>query len=75
MGTIMIRCPNTGRAISTGIETDPVTFVHLPDLLSQSKCSLCGAEHVWWTREAWLDGDMAPPVRGRQRYGKGIAFR
>ena len=26
MGVVMIMCPNTGRAISTGIETDPASF-------------------------------------------------
>ena len=33
MGVIMIRCPHTGLAVSTGIETDDETFDALPDSL------------------------------------------
>ena len=70
MGVVMVTCPNTGRAFSTGIESDPRTFASLPDVLSRAKCSHCGAEHIWWTREAWLaaDGGVdAPTVIVRQR--------
>ena len=57
MGVVMITCPNTDRAFSTGIESDPRTFASLPDVLSRSKCPHCGNEHVWWTGEAWLAAD------------------
>ena len=57
MGVVMIACPNTDRAFSTGIECDPRTFAYLPDVLSRSKCPHCGTEHVWWTGEAWLAAD------------------
>ena len=57
MTAIMIRCPNTGRVIPTGVEADPFTFIHIPDVLSRSKCPVCGAQHVWWVREAWLDSN------------------
>jgi hypothetical protein len=74
MGVVMITCPTTGRAISSGIESDRQTFDSLPDTLSRSKCPLCGAEHVWWTREAWLapDGEsvVLPLPVGRQRRGR-----
>lgn len=46
MGVVMIMCPNTGRAISTGIETDPASFAKLPDLLSRTKCPLCLGERL-----------------------------
>jgi hypothetical protein len=64
MGVVMIECPNTGHAISTGVETDVESFASLPDTLSQTACPLCGDVHVWWTREAWLaadDGSDLPP--------------
>jgi hypothetical protein len=54
VGVVMITCPNTDRAVNTGIEIDPHTFASLPDVLWRSKCPHCGMEHVWWTVEAWL---------------------
>jgi hypothetical protein len=52
---IMIRCPNLGEAISTGIEADAHSFEQLPNILMHSQCSACGLEHPWWKREAWLE--------------------
>ena len=54
MGVVMIKCPNTGKDISTGIETDASSFAHVGDVLAHSPCPLCGLEHAWWKREAWL---------------------
>jgi hypothetical protein len=54
MGIVMIRCPTTGREISTGIETDAASFAAVPDVLAHSPCPWCGLEHAWWKREAWL---------------------
>jgi hypothetical protein len=56
MSELMIRCPNTGEAISTGITTDSKSFQALPDVASSSRCPKCGLDHVWRKREAWLDG-------------------
>ena len=42
MGVIMIRCPHTGLAVSTGIETDDETFDALPDSLGLAVCPKCG---------------------------------
>jgi hypothetical protein len=36
MAVVMITCPNTGRPVSTGIESDPRSFACLPDVLSHS---------------------------------------
>jgi hypothetical protein len=62
MSTVMIKCPNTGDFIATGIETDPESFRNLPDVLAHSRCPLCGLEHAWWKREAWLDGTSEAEV-------------
>jgi hypothetical protein len=35
---VMVRCHNTGRELSTGIEMDASTFSHLPDIRSNMKC-------------------------------------
>ena len=63
MGTVMIRCPGTGEDISTGIETDSLSFARLPDVLTHSRCPACGLEHVWWKREAWLTEPYSIPER------------
>ena len=55
MAILLIKCPHTGRPISTGIEVDPQSFANLPDVLSHTHCPECGLDHAWWTREAWLE--------------------
>ena len=66
MSVVMIRCPDTGEDISTGIDTDSRTFLRLPRVTSRIKCPACGKEHVWVTDDAWLNGQSArtdsPPV-------------
>jgi hypothetical protein len=60
VSVIMVKCPNTGRELSTGIETDRTGFDRLPSLLTYSRCPLCRLEHGWWKHEAWLaDGERA----------------
>jgi hypothetical protein len=34
---VMVRCPTTGRELSTGLEMDAATFERLPDIRSQIK--------------------------------------
>ena len=58
---VMVRCPTTGRELSTGVEMDAATFERLPDSRSQIKCPICNLDHTWSTREAWL-GNPAPSV-------------
>jgi hypothetical protein len=58
---VMVRCPTTGRELSTGIEMDAAKFEQLPDIRSQIKCPVCNLDHSWSTRDAWL-GDPAPSV-------------
>jgi hypothetical protein len=57
MSQIMIRCPRTGKGISTGISTDARSFQALPDVASHSYCPDCRSDHVWWKRETWLGQD------------------
>jgi len=47
MGVLKVRCPETGREVSTGIEIDPQSFAALPDKLPASNCPLCGLDHAW----------------------------
>ena len=58
---VMVRCPTTGRELSTGVEMDAATFQQLPDIHSQMRCPVCSLDHTWSTREAWL-GNPPPSV-------------
>lgn len=55
VSVVMVRCPKSGRQLSTGIEMDTATFEQLPDIRSQIMCPVCKLDHIWSTREAWLD--------------------
>ena len=57
MGLVMIKCPNTGGTVSTGIETEPVVFRKLPRISSRMLCPACGEEHAWLVSSAWLEGE------------------
>jgi hypothetical protein len=55
MGTVMIRCPATEAAISTGIEADRVKFACSPVFFADAYCPSCDAMHRWFAREAWVE--------------------
>jgi len=61
MGAVMIRCPRTGRAVSTEIETEASVFSRLPLVAARMHCALCGEEHSWTASEAWLDEPTLSP--------------
>jgi endogenous inhibitor of DNA gyrase (YacG/DUF329 family) len=65
MGVVMIKCPTTGRDVTTGIDTDQITFDGLPDVLSHSRCPVCGLEHAWSKREAHLAEPGCEPINRR----------
>ena len=57
MSAVMIRCPVTGRAVSTAIETEPSTFRKLPMVPGRMHCPACGHGHTWTIGSAWLEGE------------------
>jgi hypothetical protein len=59
-GMLMIRCPATGRVISTGYAADPVRFRNLPEFYSVTYCPACRAEHHWFSRDAWIGAKCEP---------------
>ena len=63
MSSVMIKCPTTGRAVSTAIETEPSVFNKLPNVAGRMRCPACGQEHVWAVHSAWLS-DAPRPVNG-----------
>lgn len=54
MSILMIRCPQTGQHIPTGIETDDQSFQNMPDVIVYTSCPHCWVDHAWWPDEAWL---------------------
>jgi hypothetical protein len=54
MGIVMINCPKTGRAISTGLKIDASTFSCVPVFFSRTFCPRCLTQHEWFARDAWV---------------------
>ena len=54
MGELMIRCPKTGKPVSTGIHMDRTKFRSMPVFFSASYCASCGRLHEWFARDAWM---------------------
>jgi hypothetical protein len=52
MGIIMINCPATGHAISTGIEVCATD--QLPIVTATTVCPECFRQHQWTKNDAWL---------------------
>jgi len=54
MGAVMVKCPDTGREIPTGIVSDRRTFNAMPVFFARVYCPLCRTEHEWFAKEAWV---------------------
>ena len=65
MGVVMIRCPQTGREIPTGIVTDRESFKATPVFFARVRCPVCRAEHEWFAKDAWVC--EAAPASRQQR--------
>lgn len=63
MGVLMIRCPATGREISTGIEADPQTFKATPVFFARTFCPICRRQHDWFAQQAWVSEPTQPRLR------------
>jgi hypothetical protein len=64
MGIVMINCPSTGRAVSTGIEMSSIE--RLPIVMATTVCAVCGRVHEWTKDDAWL-------AEGGEQYRKAVA--
>ena len=64
MGMVMVKCPQTGHAIPTGITTDRESFGRRAVFFSRTRCPICRTDHAWFAREAWVD---EPSIRVRRR--------
>ena len=48
MGIVMISCPETERAISTGIEVECETLHSTPVFFGHTLCPFCRVTHEWF---------------------------
>ena len=62
MGELMIRCPNTGKPVSTGIHMDRARFRSMLVFFSSSHCTSCDTSHEWFARDAWMREPEAEAV-------------
>ncbi|MBR0830980.1 hypothetical protein JQ596_36285 [Bradyrhizobium manausense] len=60
MGMIMVKCPQTGRAIPTGINSDRESFLRSIVFYGNTRCPICRSNHNWFAREAWVEEAVAP---------------
>ena len=64
MGTVMVRCPQTGRDIATGMVADRESFSATPVFFARVYCPLCRTQNEWFAKEAWVcEADPAPQPR------------
>jgi hypothetical protein len=54
MNTVMIKCPQTGRWVSTGIDVTPDGFAKMPAVASKMHCPACGRDHSWSKKDAMI---------------------
>jgi hypothetical protein len=64
MGMVMVKCPQTGRAIPTGMKTDRETFGRSAVFFARTHCPICHTDHAWFAREAWVYEPSAGAQRG-----------
>jgi hypothetical protein len=64
VGSIMIKCPQTGRAIPTGMTAEREKFRCSTVFFARTYCSICRTNHEWFAREAWVSepSDIAQTV-------------
>lgn len=54
MGMVMIRCPQTGRTVPTGIKADHEAFLCSAVFFARTLCPVCNNRHEWFAQEAWV---------------------
>jgi len=66
MGMVMVRCPQTGHAIPTGIKTDRESFSRSAVFFSRTRCPIC---------RAIMPGSHGKPGSPSRASGSGAAAR
>ena len=55
MGNVMFECPQTGRAVPTGLRAERREFARQPVFFSRSYCPHCDRDHEWFAGDAWVE--------------------
>lgn len=55
MGTVVIRCPKTGKIVPVGFEAVRETFHADENTMAVTLCPACGEVHQWQKRDAWVE--------------------
>jgi hypothetical protein len=63
MGMLLIHCPKTGWAISTGRYASVAAFRCTPVFFSRTYCPLCHEFHEWFAKDAWVGDPNLPNMR------------
>lgn len=61
MGVLVIKCSNTDREFSTGIQADWDTLARLDNPVLKERCPFCKTEHSWTPDDAKIV-DAIPPA-------------
>lgn len=51
---ILIKCPRSRRAVSTGITLPKATWNKQGRFSAFTKCEVCGVDHEWGNEDVWL---------------------
>jgi hypothetical protein len=54
MERLLFICPQTGREVDVGIETEIGTLLRIKSKTLRSRCPACGQTHEWTVRDAVL---------------------
>jgi hypothetical protein len=61
VGTLMFKCPKTGREVSTGIQMDRSTPQNMPVFFTRTPRPIRETGHEWFAKAAWI---LEPKGRG-----------
>ena len=67
MSMLIIRCPKTGQAISTGREVEIAAFRSTPVFFGRTDCPLCRVTHEWFAQDAWVCDSEAGDATSEQQ--------
>ena len=56
---LLIKCPDTGKAVLTGLFMNTAAFLNLAIDNREVRCPHCGHIHVWSKKDAHLAGEQA----------------
>lgn len=59
MKALLIKCPDTGKPVLTGLFMNTAAFLNLAIDSREVRCPHCGQIHLWSKKDAHLAGEQA----------------